>query len=87
MRNKHFVAVYTDSGCLCGCEHRHRNVTAATACISQPGGYVLAVQGQEFLPLADVEEAEFQKAMYGREEQRGRGLDLSLLIHGRLKTR
>jgi len=48
---------------------------------------VLAVQGQEFLPLADVEEAEFQKAMYGREEQRGRGLDLSLLIHGRLKTR
>jgi hypothetical protein len=87
MGKRHFVAVYTDSGCLCGCEHRHRNVTTATACISQPGGYVLAVQGQEFLPLTDVEEAEFQKAMSGRGEQRRPGLDLSLLINGRLKTR
>ncbi len=66
---KHFVAVHTDSGCLLGCNHKHANVTTATACISQSGGYVVAVRRGKILQLTGAEEAEFQKAMYGREER------------------
>ena len=67
MGKRHFIAVYTDSGCLCGCDHKHQNVTTATACISQPGGYVVAVRRGKYLPLTEVEEAEFQRAMFGTE--------------------
>jgi len=67
MSKRHFVAVYTDSGCLCACDHKHQNVTTATACISQPGGYVVAVRGRKYFPLTDAERAEFESAMYGRE--------------------
>jgi hypothetical protein len=72
MDKKHFIAVYTDSGCLCGCEHKHQNVTTATACISQPGGYVVAIRRGNYLPLTAVEEAEFQQAMFGLRRQRNR---------------
>jgi hypothetical protein len=67
MGTRHFVAVHTDSGCILGCEHKHRNVTTATACISQPGGYVVAVRRRKYLPLTELEEAEFQRAMFGHE--------------------
>jgi hypothetical protein len=69
MGKRHFVAVHTDSDCLVGCDHRHPNVTTATACISQAGGYVVAVRRRKLLQLTEREEAEFQKAMYGREER------------------
>ena len=68
MSKRYFVAVYTDSGCLCACEHKHQNVTTAAACISQPGGYVVAVRRQQYLPLTEAEQAEFESAMYGRQE-------------------
>jgi hypothetical protein len=32
------------------------------------GGYVVAARGRKYFPLTDAEEAEFQKAMYGRRE-------------------
>jgi hypothetical protein len=83
MGNRHFVAVHTDSGCILGCDHRHRNVTTATACISQPGGYVVAVRRRKYLPLTEIEEAEFQQAMFGRGEQR-QALDSVLLLSGDL---
>lgn len=87
-KKRYYVAVHTDSDCLCGCNHKHSNVTTATACISQPGGYVVAVRRQKYLSLTDSEEAEFQLAMYGREERVGKNeaLDLGLLINGKLKT-
>ena len=66
MRKRHFVAVYTDSGCILDCNHKHQNITTAAACISQPGGYVVAVRRRKYLPLTEVEEAKFQKAMFGR---------------------
>jgi hypothetical protein len=69
MGKRHFVAVYTDSGSLVGCAHKHQNVTTAAACISQPGGYVIAVRRRKFFPLTEAEEAEFEKVMYGGGEK------------------
>ena len=69
MGKRHFVAVYTDSEMLLGCAHKHQNVTTAAACISQPGGYVVAVRRRKFLPLTEAEEAEFKQAMYGRDAE------------------
>lgn len=65
MGNRHFVAVHTECGCIVGCNHKHKNVTTATACVSHPGGYVVAVRRRKYLQLTDTEEAEFQRAMYG----------------------
>jgi len=87
MGKRHFVAVHTDSGCILGCDHKHQNIATATACISEPGGYVVAVRRGKYLPLTDLEEAEFQNAMFGREKQQCQGTDVSLLINGQLKTR
>ena len=69
MGKRHFVAVYTDSGCILACGHKHQNVATATACVSQPGGYIVAVRRRKYLPLTDSEEAEFQKLMFERVDQ------------------
>jgi hypothetical protein len=80
MGKRHFVAVYTDSGCIVGCGHTHQNVATATACVSQPGGYIVAVRRRKYLQLTDDEEAEFQKLMFGRTDQeRSCASDVSLL--------
>jgi hypothetical protein len=79
MGKRHFVAVYTDSGFMLGCDHKHQNIMTAAACISQPGGYVVAVQRRKYFPLTEIEEAEFQSAMFGREDLKGSAPDVSLL--------
>ena len=61
----YYFAAWTDSGCLLGCPHEHNTVSAATACISCAGGYVVAVENSVLRALTDVEEADFQYAMYG----------------------
>jgi hypothetical protein len=61
----YYFAAYTDSGCLLGCDHKHKTVVSATACISSAGGYVVAVQRRKLRELTDAEEDEFQLAMYG----------------------
>jgi len=73
MGQRHFVAVYTDSGCILSCDHKHQNITTAAACISQPGGYLVAVRRRKYLPLTETEEAEFQRAMFGREDLKRSG--------------
>ena len=62
----HYVAVYADADShgVKVCEHQHRTVSSATACISECGGYVFAMDKGELLSLADHEETEFQTAMY-----------------------
>jgi len=80
---RHYIAVYTDSGFLCGCEHQHSNIATATACISQPGGYVVAVQRGKSLPLTEAEEAEFQQLMYGRPASVQPALDLAVVVNGK----
>ena len=62
---RHFVAVHTDGECILACNHKHQNVTTAAACISEAGGYVVAVRRRKFFALTAAEEAEFQLAMYG----------------------
>lgn len=68
MGKRYFVAVYTDSGCVIACDHKHPNVFAATACIAQAGGYVVAARRGKLLALTESEEAQFQIAMYGPRE-------------------
>jgi len=72
MEKRHYAAVHTDSGCcLLGCDHKHQNVMTAAACISEAGGYVVAVCRGKYLPLTKEEDAEFQRLMYGRPERSG----------------
>lgn len=80
MSKRHFVAVHTDSDCIIGCEHKHPTVTHATACISQPAGYVVAVRRRKFFPLTEAEEAEFQKAMYGERDEGTRRPDFNVQV-------
>jgi hypothetical protein len=65
MSSFYYFAAGTDSGCLFGCDHEHRTVISAVACIATAGGYVVAVENGELRQLNYKEEAEFQFAMYG----------------------
>jgi len=62
--NLYYFAAWTDSGCLLGCQHRHATVISA-ACISEAGGYVIAVQKGELRELNDKEEETFLITAYG----------------------
>jgi hypothetical protein len=67
----YYFAAWTDSGCLCGCDHFHLTVASAVACTSSGycGAYVVAVEKGECRALNDREEAEFQFRMYGRSKE------------------
>lgn len=67
MSSTFYFSAWTDSDCLLGCDHQHPTVTSATACTSFAGGFVIAVEKGVLRALDDVEEAEFQKAMYGEK--------------------
>ena len=66
MDNLYYVAAWTDSDCLCCCEHEHQNVACAVACISTCGGFVLAFEDAQMRGLNGKEMAEFNQAMFGR---------------------
>jgi hypothetical protein len=65
MHNAYYSAAWTDSDCLCCCEHQHQTVTSAVACINTCGGFVLAFAGEQMRPLNESEMTEFQHAMFG----------------------
>lgn len=67
MAGLYYFAAWTDSGCLLGCDHKHKTVYSAAMCISCAAGYVIAVEDDEQRALNDEEEAEFQQAIYGGE--------------------
>jgi hypothetical protein len=69
MKAPYYFAAWTDSDCLLGCDHEHKTVTSAAACISSVGGYVVAVTKGRLRELDDTEEAEFQRAMCGTERE------------------
>ena len=46
MEIPYYVAAWTDSDCLCCCEHEHQNVACAVACINTCGGFVLRIRGR-----------------------------------------
>jgi Holliday junction resolvasome RuvABC endonuclease subunit len=79
----YYEAVYTDSDCLIGCGHKHQNVATATACISQAGGYVVAVHRRKYTPLNEAEESEFQKAMFGHGHGRRVKVPVWLKTHAK----
>jgi hypothetical protein len=62
----YYFAASTDSGCILGCTHEHKTVSAAVACISSPYGYVIGVENGALRSLTEEEEVEFEHAMYGR---------------------
>jgi hypothetical protein len=68
----YYFAAWTDSGCLCGCEHFHMTVASAVACTasSYAGAYVIAVEKGEYRQLDPKEEREFQELMYGSPERK-----------------
>jgi len=74
MGSTFYFSAWTDSGCLLGCDHEHQTVTSATACISCAGGYVIAVENGVLRALTDVEELEFQRAMYGGAAEPAKGM-------------
>jgi hypothetical protein len=84
MEIPYYVAAWTDSDCLCCCEHEHQNVACAVACISTCGGFVLAFEGAQIRGLTGREMAEFDHAMFGKpgtkKERPPNGL-LSLLFN------
>ena len=70
----YYFAAWTDSGCLCGCDHYHMSVASAVACSASAcaGAYVVAVEKGEYRELNAREEREFQFRMYGwgKEEKK-----------------
>lgn len=63
--NLYYFAAWTDSGCLLGCDHHHRTVISAANCISEAGGYVVAVEEGKYRALTQGEEDLFRLAYYG----------------------
>jgi hypothetical protein len=82
---KYYEAVFTDSGtCMIGCGHKHQNIVTATACISQPGAYVVGVNRRgKFWQLNDKEEVEFQSAMFGHGKRPDSKPPLGLNVHAK----
>lgn len=68
----YYFAAWTDSGCLCGCDHFHMTVASAVACTASTcaGAYVVAVEKGEYRALDTKEETEFQELMYGSPERK-----------------
>jgi hypothetical protein len=68
----YYFCAWTDSGCLCGCDHFHMTVASAVACSSSAcaGAYVIAVEKGEYRALNRKEEQEFQELMYGYPERK-----------------
>lgn len=61
----YYIAAWTDGGSLLRCRHLHQTVISAANCISEAGGYVIAVEKGRLRALNDVEEEQFRYAYYG----------------------
>jgi hypothetical protein len=77
---KHYIAVYTDCEMLFGCNHQHKTVISANACISEPGGYVIAVRKGKYMALTEAEDAAFLQTKYGQHERVIKRPDPSLCV-------
>jgi hypothetical protein len=74
----YYFCAWTDSGCLCGCDHFYRTVASAVACTlsAYAGSYVIAVEKGEYRQLNAKEEVEFQGLMYGSPDRKTEGVIL-----------
>jgi hypothetical protein len=78
MRHVYYFAAWTDNEF--GCGHRHKTIVSAVHCIAAAGGYVIASEKGKLRQLTDIEESEFQRAMYGTGKERLLDAELSLAI-------
>jgi len=67
----YYFAAHTEGECLIGCEHKHKTLASAVACVDSAGGYVVAVEKRKSRrakerELNTKEEAEFRQLMYSR---------------------
>jgi hypothetical protein len=69
MKEIYYFAANSDGRCLWGCEHKHRTICSAVACLDSAGGYVIAVENGGIRELNETEEREFQGAKYGTGQQ------------------
>lgn len=76
----YFISVFTDSGCMHGCDHQHPTVISAVACISTAGGYVIAMEEESPRSLTLAEETEFQHAMYGHDCRSEKSVDQMITL-------
>jgi hypothetical protein len=66
MKDLYYFAAWTDSDCLCGCDHQHDTLISAVACNAPcAGGYVIAVEKGKYRALNEAEEIQFQRLKYG----------------------
>lgn len=74
----YYFCAWTDSGCLCGCDHFHLTLASAVACSSgaYAGAYVIAVEKGEYRALTAKEEIEWRQLMYGALERKREGVIL-----------
>ena len=74
----YYFCVWTDSGCLCVCDHLHLTLASAVACSSSAyaGAYVIAVEKGEYRALTAKEEIEWRELMYGSSERKREGVIL-----------
>jgi len=64
MATTYHRAECTDGG-LRLCSHAHATLISAVACISSAGEYIVARQDGVFRALTDVEQVEYEYAIYG----------------------
>jgi hypothetical protein len=70
MATTYHRAECTDGG-LRLCSHAHATLISAVACISSAGEYIVAQQDGAFRALTDVEQLEYEYAIYGGAIDRG----------------
>ena len=70
MATTYHRAECTDGG-LRLCSHAHATLISAVACISSAGEYIVARQDSVFRALTDVEQVEYEYAIYGGAIDRG----------------
>jgi len=69
--NVYYIAAWTDSDFLCGCDHQHKTIISSVVCAASTcaGAYVIAVENWKYRELTRKEELQFQNLMYGNPER------------------
>ena len=81
----YYFAAWTESGCLLGCDHEHHTIASASACMSKPGSYVVAIENGRLRALNDAEEAEFQRAVHGDVTEEVKGISVTVSVNWSVK--
>src|SRR5215469_1772743 len=64
MASIHYLAAWTECGCLLTCDDHHSSIGEAFGCVRCAGGYVVAAEEGAMRSLTPQEEAEFQSIVH-----------------------